>query len=158
MYQTERLVVMIRGGLISMLYRDVLNMDTIKSSKSSPFALISMDMEKIAFGLQTLHQTWAGLLEFSVAIWLLQRQLGLAVLGSIMTSLGEFLTVSYTACLFLISLVSCVTPFLAPSLTRLACIFAGAFVAGLGGGRQARWMSASQRRVDVTTTLLGRFR
>ncbi|KAH8767286.1 hypothetical protein F5883DRAFT_554739 [Diaporthe sp. PMI_573] len=117
---------MIRGGLISMLYRDVLNMDTMKSSKSSPVALISMDMEKIPFGLQTIHQTWAGLLEFAVAIWLLQRQLGLAVLGSIMTS--------------------------------LACIFAGAFVAGLGGGRQARWMSASQRRVDVTTTLLGRFR
>lgn len=92
MYQTERLIVMIRGGLISMLYRDVLNMDTIKSSKSSPVALISMDMEKIAFGLQTFHQTWAGLLEFAVSIWLLQRQLGLAVLGSILTSLGEFPT------------------------------------------------------------------
>lgn len=98
MYQTERLIVMIRGGLISMLYRDVLNMDTFESSKSSPVALISMDMEKIAFGLQTLHQTWAGLLEFAMAIWLLQRQIGLAVVGSIMTSLGEFLIAVCTVC------------------------------------------------------------
>lgn len=82
---------MIRGGLIAMLYHDVLNMDTIKSPKSSPVALISMDMEKIVFGLQTIHQTWAGLLEFSVAVWLLQRQLGLAVVGSVLTTLGEFL-------------------------------------------------------------------
>ncbi|KUI53705.1 ABC transporter C family member 3 [Cytospora mali] len=126
MYQTERLIVMIRGGLISMLYHDMLNMDTMKASKSSPVALISMDMEKIATGLQTVHHTWAGLLEVALAIWLLERQLGLAVLGSIFVC--------------------------------FACIFAGAFVAWLGGNRQARWMRASQRRVDVTTTMLSRFK
>lgn len=82
MYQTHRLVAMIRGGLITLLYRKVLGMDTMKASKSAPVALMSIDTEKIAYRLQTVHQTWGGVIEIALAIWLLKRQLGLAVIGS----------------------------------------------------------------------------
>lgn len=138
---------MIRGGLISMLYHNVLNMDTMKTSKSAPVALMSMDMEKIAFGLQTIHQTWAGLLEVALAIWLLERQLGLAVVGSVLVSFGEI-----SAFLHPIGI------YRSGADKDIACIFAGILVAVLGGSRQTLWMSASQKRVDVTATMLGRFK
>jgi len=87
MYQTRRLVAMIRGGLITMLYRKSLDMDHTNSAEATPVTLMSIDMEKIAFGLQTIHQTWAGLLEIALAIWLLERQLRVAVVGSALVSI-----------------------------------------------------------------------
>ena len=147
MYQTHRLVAMIRGGLIALLYRKVLDMETKKASKSASVTLMSIDMEKIAYGLQTIHQTWAGVIEIALALWLLERQLGLAVVGSVLVSACELLSPPHLVIL----------QYYHPD-NKIVCIFGGNLVAVSAGRRQTLWVDASQRRVNVTASMLGRFK
>ena len=55
---------------------------------------MSTDVERIVDGLQTLHETWASLLDIAVAVWLLERQMGLACVAPVVLVLGKPYTVT----------------------------------------------------------------
>jgi len=59
-----------------------------KASESFPVSLVSVDMEKIVAGLLTMHNAWASLLEIGLFVWMIERQIKLAVVGSAAASLG----------------------------------------------------------------------
>jgi len=43
-------------------------------------------------------------------------------------------------------------------MCEIVCITAGSLVAVAAGNRQTLWVSASERRIDLTTSMLGRFK
>lgn len=88
-YHTRKLVVKVRGSLISFLYSHMLRMDPAKASEAGPTSLISVDMERIVAGLLTMHETWASLMEVCLFIWMIQRQIHLAAVASAITSLSK---------------------------------------------------------------------
>lgn len=47
------------------------------------------DVERIVNGLQSIHETWASLLEIGIACWLLERQISLACIAPIALVVGE---------------------------------------------------------------------
>ncbi|KAH7407958.1 ABC multidrug transporter [Cadophora sp. MPI-SDFR-AT-0126] len=75
---TYRVITMIRGGLISLLYGKATELSITAADPSSSMILMSADIERITTGWQTVHELWANVIEVGLAIYLLERQLGAA--------------------------------------------------------------------------------
>lgn len=95
-YHTRRFIVQVRGSLVPLLYRHMLRADPMKTPQSVPVSLVSVDMEKIALGLITIHDIWGSLIEIGLFIWMIERQIHLAVLASALASLGMRLSGVYS--------------------------------------------------------------
>lgn len=52
--------------------------------------LMSADMERIVHGWQTMHEIWSNGAEVGIAIYLLERQLGVACVVPVVLSISEF--------------------------------------------------------------------
>ena len=90
-HMTYRVVTMMRGGLISLLFNKATHLSLTSVEPSSALTLMSADIERITQGMQVGHEIWANMIEIGVAIYLLERQLGAACaipLGVALFSLG----------------------------------------------------------------------
>jgi ATP-binding cassette, subfamily C (CFTR/MRP), member 1 len=74
---------MIRSGLISMIYQQTTLLKANDLKDKAGVTLMDTDVEQIVTNLQAMHEAWAALLDVRVAIWLLERQLGVACLVSV---------------------------------------------------------------------------
>nr|WOF01069.1 canalicular multispecific organic anion transporter 1 [Corynespora cassiicola] len=75
---TYRFITMMRGGLISMLYGKAVDVNLTDVDTANSMTLMSADIERIVTGMQTAHELWANVIEVTLAIYLLERQLGVA--------------------------------------------------------------------------------
>jgi ATP-binding cassette subfamily C (CFTR/MRP) protein 1 len=82
---------MMRGGLISMLYDKAGDIALTKVDTASSMTLMSADVERIVTGMTTAHEMWANAIEVSLAIYLLQRQLGVACVIPVGIAIGKSL-------------------------------------------------------------------
>ncbi|OAA80902.1 Fum19p-like protein [Akanthomyces lecanii RCEF 1005] len=82
LYLRTRSLQMVRGCLVSAIY---VKSTEIPQTGDEPEALtlMSADLERIRFGLRSMHNLWASPIEISLASWLLYRQLGLAFLAPV---------------------------------------------------------------------------
>lgn len=87
---TYRVITMVRGGLISMLYGKAAELSITAVDPSSSMILMSADIERITTGWQTMHELWANLIEVGLAIYLLERQLGAACAVPIAVAISTF--------------------------------------------------------------------
>jgi len=82
---------MIRGGLIAIIYQKMIGLKITNVNESAAMTLMGIDVERIS-------ETWyllvaeisANVIQLSVAIWLLERQLGAVCIAPIIVALGEF--------------------------------------------------------------------
>lgn len=86
---TYRFITMMRGGLISMLYGKATDIALTDVDPASSITLMSADIERIVTGFQTGHEIWANTLEVGLAIYLLERQLGVACAIPIGVAVGK---------------------------------------------------------------------
>lgn len=136
-HQIFRVITMIRGGLTCLIYDVILTLDANLMGESAAITLMSADIERIGAGLTTIDSLWAGPIEVGIAIYLLQRELGLACLTLFITSLGKSALVIPT-----------------PLLTFVTCIL-GAFPIGKWAkNTQKEWVEAVQKRVAITSSAL----
>ncbi|UQC86148.1 ABC transporter [Colletotrichum lupini] len=81
-----RYITIIRGSLVSLIMSNNLELDTAKATDpSAPLTLVSTDVRTICRSFETIHEVWANPIEIGIAIWLLQRQLGLGSVGPAVT-------------------------------------------------------------------------
>ncbi|KAL4964262.1 P-loop containing nucleoside triphosphate hydrolase protein [Aspergillus stella-maris] len=80
-HKTYRLITMIRGSLVPLMYRQTLRLDVGAVRDSAALTLMSVDTERVASGLRNLHEVWASPVDVALALWLLQRQLGVAAVA-----------------------------------------------------------------------------
>ena len=88
---TYRAITMVRGGLVSMLYRKTTDLSMKDVDPAASMTLMSADIERIVQGWQTMHEIWANSVEVAIAIFLLERQLGVACVIPIGVSIGKLL-------------------------------------------------------------------
>jgi hypothetical protein len=88
---TYRVITMVRGGLISMLYGKTSELSINLTDPTSSMILMSADIERITTGWQTIHELWANLIEVGLAIYLLERQLGPACAVPIAVAISKLL-------------------------------------------------------------------
>jgi ATP-binding cassette subfamily C (CFTR/MRP) protein 1 len=94
-HKTNRMVTMIRGALVNAIYRQTLEVAVAGLEESKAVTLMSSDVERIVEAILPVHSIWSSPLEIGLAIWLLQREIGLALLGPLFITLlavsGPFL-------------------------------------------------------------------
>lgn len=69
---------MARGILVTMLYKKASGLNMSEADPANSLTLMSADVERITQGWQTMHEIWANSAEIGLAIYLLERQLGVS--------------------------------------------------------------------------------
>ncbi|KAH8599078.1 ABC transporter-like protein [Bisporella sp. PMI_857] len=82
-----RLITMIRGSIVGLIYATTLSLDTKTASESAALTLMSTDIEVIASGFEVFDSVWASPIEIGIATYLLYNQIGLAFIAPIVISL-----------------------------------------------------------------------
>lgn len=85
---TYRFIVMVRGGLISMIFQKTTTISPADTMRHDPMVLMGTDIEKIALSLRQVHEVWASVIEIALALWLLERQMGAAFVAPAVLTLG----------------------------------------------------------------------
>ncbi|KKK22299.1 hypothetical protein ARAM_005011 [Aspergillus rambellii] len=75
---TYRAITMVRGAIVSMVYKKACTLNLKDADPAESVTLMSADIERIVQGWQTMHEIWANVIEISLAIFLLEKQLGIA--------------------------------------------------------------------------------
>lgn len=82
-YFTQRSIAMTRGCLVSAVYEKTTEMQILAGDDAAAITLMSTDIERIASGMESMHDMWANVLEAGLGCWLLQRKLGFAFLSPV---------------------------------------------------------------------------
>lgn len=77
-YQTSRFIARFRGSLIAIIYQQTLQARAADLGQVTAISLVGADVERISMAIGFIHEAWGCILDISVAIWLLERQLSVA--------------------------------------------------------------------------------
>lgn len=88
-HMTYRGITMVRGILVTMLYKKASSLNMNETDPSNSLTLMSADVERITQGWQTMHEIWANSAEIALAIYLLERQLGISCVVPVCVALGK---------------------------------------------------------------------
>lgn len=91
---TYRFIVMVRGGLISMIFQKTMKVNPTDKMRHEPMVLMGTDIEKIALSLRQVHEVWASIIEIAIALWLLEKQMGSASIAPAVLTVGSSLQLS----------------------------------------------------------------
>ncbi|KAI8655282.1 hypothetical protein NCS57_01276500 [Fusarium keratoplasticum] len=75
-YMSNQLVIMYRGGLVSLIFQKTLKLRTTSIKDSAPVTLMTTDVDVIVAAGASIHDMWANLIELPIGIYLLHRQVG----------------------------------------------------------------------------------
>nr|AAP78734.1 ABC transporter [Alternaria brassicae] len=139
MHLTFRFITQMRGGLISMLYKKATEVTLMDMDPASSITLMSADVERIVTGMETGHEVWSNTLEISLAMYLLERQLGAACAVPIGVAVGKFYHDS-----MLHSLANRMSVALLGSIAATSLVMQ----------RQALWLEGIERRIAATNSML----
>ncbi|TEY60568.1 hypothetical protein BOTCAL_0180g00030 [Botryotinia calthae] len=86
-HKANRMTTMVRGALTGAIYSHTLEFSLPNLNQSAAVTLVSSDVERICVALQPIHNLWASPLEIALATWLLQREIGIALLGPLFVTM-----------------------------------------------------------------------
>lgn len=87
-YYTFRFTIRLRGGLVSLIHAQTVRARAVDLGETTAVTLMGTDVERIASGFRLIHEMWASLIDIAVAIFLLERQLGVACLVPALIVIG----------------------------------------------------------------------
>lgn len=94
-HKANRMTTMVRGSLVNVIYSQTLDLSITTLDESAAVTLMSSDVERICEAIKSIHNMWSSPLEIALAIWLLQKQIGIALLGPLIITIiavsGPFL-------------------------------------------------------------------
>lgn len=133
---------MMRASLVDMIFRHMTIMRESDIDSNAPVTLMNADIERIASGLRYIHDVWACIVEIPIALYLLWRQLGIASIAPIVVVIGE--STRNTDSL-IPEILTCL----------IVCMLMCVLISALAGPRQQLWLESIERRVDITSQVLG---
>ncbi|KAJ5361079.1 hypothetical protein N7541_001923 [Penicillium brevicompactum] len=80
-HQINRLITMMRGNLVTLIFEKTLRMNTTAVGDSGAITLMSTDIERISSCLREIHEVYCSLIEISLSLWLLARLLNMAIIA-----------------------------------------------------------------------------
>ncbi|PYH86149.1 P-loop containing nucleoside triphosphate hydrolase protein [Aspergillus uvarum CBS 121591] len=97
-HQTYQFITCVRGALVAIVYRKTLSLDVSSTNRSSALTIMNADVERIVGGLRMVHEIWANFIQVAFGAWLLERQVGVAVVPSlVIASVCALLTMRFGA-------------------------------------------------------------
>lgn len=83
-HKTNRMATIVKGSLVGAIYTQTLDLSITSLDESAAVTLMSTDVERICVALSPIHTLWSAPLEIALAIWLLQKEIGVALLGPLL--------------------------------------------------------------------------
>lgn len=80
-HKANRMVTMVRGSLVNAIYAQTLDLSVTSLDESAAVTLMSSDVERICDAILSIHNLWSSPVEIALAILLLQKEIGVALLG-----------------------------------------------------------------------------
>ena len=108
-HQTYRTITMARGGLISIVYRKIASLCLKDIDPATSMTVMSADIERIVQGWQSMHEIWASFMEVGLAVYLLERQLGVACVVPVVVSIRKYTTLKLAITVTRVRLIRWVT-------------------------------------------------
>ncbi|KAK7192380.1 Canalicular multispecific organic anion transporter 1-like protein 2 [Paraphaeosphaeria sporulosa] len=93
-YFCDRLRTMTRSVLVTEIYLQATKARIGVSDDSAALTLMSTDMERIKYGMRSLHEIWASLLQASFAAWMLYIRLGVVFVAPIGIIVAGFISLA----------------------------------------------------------------
>ncbi|KAI5358401.1 Putative AAA+ ATPase domain, ABC transporter type 1, transmembrane domain-containing protein [Septoria linicola] len=81
--QLHRMVTKIRGSLVSAVYAATLHLDSAQLSDNAALTLVTADVNRVCSSLKTIDDLFATPIEVAVAIFLLERQIGVSCVAPV---------------------------------------------------------------------------
>lgn len=72
-----------------LIFKKTINLDTTSTKEGAAVTLMSTDVDGIATAIQQMHEIWASVVELAVAVYLLERQIGLACVLVVIPAVGK---------------------------------------------------------------------
>ncbi|CAH0058330.1 unnamed protein product [Clonostachys solani] len=82
-----RLIIMLRGSLIGLIYETTLRIDSHAAKDSAAITLMSTDIDCMATGVEEMDAVWASPIEIAISIYLLYQQVGLAAITPVVIAI-----------------------------------------------------------------------
>ena len=82
-HKTYRLLTLFRGSLVTFIFGKTLRIDSTVIADAEAITLMSADIDRIGSSMPIIHEMYASLIEAALALWLLYRLLGVAVVAPI---------------------------------------------------------------------------
>lgn len=80
----------VRSALIAVIYQKLLSLKFANANNSAAVTLMGTDVDRIAESLYLLiSELAANVVQMSIAVWLLERQLGAVCIAPIVVALGR---------------------------------------------------------------------
>lgn len=138
-----RLMAMVRGGLIGMIYQKITTLKSANINDSAAMTLMGTDVEQIAENLHLIiTDLWANILQIGVAIYLLERQVGAVCIAPVILAIGK-----PSRIIILIHVKSLTSSAVSTLVTSKFSSYVTT--------RQKVWLEAIQQRVNFTSETLG---
>jgi ATP-binding cassette, subfamily C (CFTR/MRP), member 1 len=80
---------MLRGILVTAIYRKTMSATLATASDASAITLMSTDVERIVLGMAKIHDAWSTLVQVACAMYILYRQVGAVFVAPIVLSIGK---------------------------------------------------------------------
>ena len=84
-----RFAVMLRGVLVTTIYRSTLSMNLSVAEDATALSLMSTDVERIVMGMVHIHETWSTIVQVGIAMWILYTEVGAIFVAPIVLALGR---------------------------------------------------------------------
>ena len=81
---------------MSVIYHRTMELHKYKLSDSQAVTLMGTDAERICNSLQSFHGCWISVIEIALAAYLLEREVGLTCVVSMVVSVGSCMPLSFT--------------------------------------------------------------
>ncbi|KAF2012008.1 multidrug resistance-like protein [Aaosphaeria arxii CBS 175.79] len=88
LHRSFKFLTMLRGMLVSAIYHKTTELSITALDDSAAVTLMSADVERLILGLRGLHDLWANVLQFALAIYVLESRTGWACVGPIIVILA----------------------------------------------------------------------
>ncbi|KAJ5794580.1 ABC transporter [Penicillium paradoxum] len=88
-YTMNQVMIMVRGCLVTTIYRRTLALNTHELDESAAITLMSTDVEQVMVAFEDTHEVWANVAQIGLAVWLLERQVSWACVAPVTVSLAS---------------------------------------------------------------------
>ena len=86
---------MMRSVLVTEIYIQATKARIGVSDDSAALTLMSTDMERIKYGMRSLHEIWASLLQAALAAWMLYNRVGVVFVATIGIIVAGFIGLAF---------------------------------------------------------------
>lgn len=97
-FKVYRTTTMLRGSLVSIIYKKTLKIRLSDAKTSAAITLASSDVDRIGLSLESAHEIWASSVESIIAIILLERQLGWACIAPVLLAFCKLNVFQHQCC------------------------------------------------------------